>query len=257
VKKLVPWVILLAIPPLFGDTIEFTADALSGFTGKKNEYTLLEGNAQVTTKKIKISADTIELSGEDFRFVTASGGVKGTNIDDDMDFECENLSYDREREIVTLREGAKIVDNPNEVTAKAEVIEYNQKTGVAILQINIELRQKDAVCTSAFAIYRKDEQMLEMSGNPRIEKSDDVFRARDIVMNLDTEEIKLDGRVRGTVKDSKKEDEPRKEAPAETPAAETAAAVPAQEAPATEAAAPAPAAESPAPQEPAPEQAHE
>jgi lipopolysaccharide export system protein LptA len=210
------------------DTIEFTAKTLSGFTGKKTEYTLLEGDAEVSTSKIKISAERIELSGEDFRFVSASGKVRGRNVEDDMDFECETLRYDREREVVTLLDGAKIVDNPNEVTAQAERIEYNQQTGVAMLQINIELRQKDSVCTGAFAIYRKEEQMLELGGDPKIEKGDDVFRAREIVMNLETEEIKLDGRVRGTVKDSKEETPPARApeltpdppAPEQTPAPE-------------------------------------
>jgi lipopolysaccharide export system protein LptA len=129
--------------------------------------------------------------------------VQGKHLKDDMDFLCENLKYDREQEIVTMQNSASISDNPNGVTAKAEIIQYNQQTGVALLQINIELKQKDSVCTGAFAIYRKQEQILEMSGNPKIEKGDDIFRAREVVMNLDTEEIRLDGRVRGTVKDSR------------------------------------------------------
>jgi lipopolysaccharide export system protein LptA len=200
---------------LCADTITFTANTMSGFTGKKTEYTLLEGSAYVRTTKIEIRADKIELSGEDFRFVSASGSVRGKHLDDDMDFTCETLKYDRDREVVTMQNNASIVDNPNGVNAKAEIIQYNQQTGVALLQINIELRQKDSVCTAAFAIYRKQEQILEMSGNPKIEKGDDVFRAREVMMNLDTEEIRLDGRVRGTVVDS------REEAPAEqTPSAE-------------------------------------
>jgi lipopolysaccharide export system protein LptA len=193
---------------LFADTITFTANTMSGFTGKKTEYTLLEGSAYVLTTKIEIHADRIELSGEDFRFVSASGSVKGKHLDDDMDFTCETLKYDRDSEVVTMQNNASIVDNPNGVSAKAEIIQYNQKTGVALLQINIELRQKDSVCTGAFAIYRKEEQILEMSGNPKIEKGDDVFRAREVMMNLDTEEIRLDGRVRGTVVDSREEAPP-------------------------------------------------
>jgi lipopolysaccharide export system protein LptA len=189
----------------FADTITFTAQVMSGYTGKKNEYTLLEGSAEIKTSKIQIFADKIELSGEDFRFVTASGSVKGKNLEDDMDFTCEILRYDREQEIVTMQNNAVIMDNPNGVTAKAEMIQYNQRTEIALMQINIELRQKDSVCTAAFAIYRKDKQILEMSGDPKIEKGSDIFRAREITMNLDTEEIRLDGRVRGTVVDSREE----------------------------------------------------
>lgn len=214
----------------FADTITFSAKTMSGYTGKKNEYTLLEGGAEIKTSKIEIFADKIELSGEDFRYVTASGSVKGKNLDDDMDFSCDILRYDRELEIVTLQNNALITDNPNGVTAKAQMIQYNQRTGIALMQITVDLRQKDSVCTAAFAIYRKNEQILEMSGDPKIEKGSDIFRAREVVMNLDTEEIRLDGRVRGSVTDSREESSGQPEAETEAEAApQEVQAAPAQE----------------------------
>jgi lipopolysaccharide export system protein LptA len=193
------FVLCCAAFPLRAETITFSADRMSGYSGDKTDYTVLSGNAVVKTDKIELKADSIELSGEDFRFIAASGTVKGKNTEQDMDFSCDSFKYDRETEVVTLKSNADISDNPNEVTAKAQLIEYNQKTNVATMQIGVELRQKDSVCTSAFAIYRKDQQMLEMTGNPNIKKKDDTFRAREITMNLDTEEIQLDGRVRGSV----------------------------------------------------------
>jgi lipopolysaccharide export system protein LptA len=116
-----------------------------------------------------------------------------------MDFSCDSMHYDRKTEVVTLRTNAEIFDHQNEVSAKSQLIEYNQKTEIAVMQINVELKQKRSVCTAAFAIYRKQEQILEMSGNPQIKRDDDVFRAREITLNMDTEDILLDGRVRGTV----------------------------------------------------------
>jgi lipopolysaccharide export system protein LptA len=104
--------------------------------------------------------------------------------------------------VASLQSNADIYDHQNEVQAKAQMIEYNQRTEVATLQIAIELKHKDSVCTSEFAVYRKQEQMLEMNGNPKIVRKDDVFQAREITFNLDTEEIILDGRVRGSVTDS-------------------------------------------------------
>ena len=72
------------------------------------------------------------------------------------------------------------------------------------MQIAITLKQKDNTCTSAYAIYRKKAQMLEMSGNPKIVQGKDTFRAQEITLNLESQEITLDGRVRGTVTDSQK-----------------------------------------------------
>jgi len=84
-----------------------------------------------------------------------------------------------------------------------EYVEYNQATETALIQINVEITQENSVCTSAFAVYRKKIQMLELSGSPRVTESDNVFRAQEIVFNLDTKEITLDGKVSGTVIDKK------------------------------------------------------
>jgi lipopolysaccharide export system protein LptA len=184
---------------VFAEVITFTADKMSGYSGENSDYTKLEGNAVIKTTKIEITADLVELSGDDFRFITANGNVKGKNLDSDMDFSCDSMHYDRKTEVVTLRANATILDNPNEVSAKAQLIEYNQKTEIAIMQMGVELKQKRSLCTSAFAIYRKKAQMLEMNGNPQIKRDTDIFRAREITLNMDTEDITLDGRVRGSV----------------------------------------------------------
>ena len=187
---------------LSAEQITFTADKMSGYSRENSDFTRLEGHAKVSTSKIEVSADSIELTGDDFRFISALGKVKGRHIQSEMDFSCDTLRYDRTTEVASLQSNADIYDHQNEVQAKAQMIEYNQRTEVATLQISIELRQKDSVCTSEFAVYRKKEQVLEMNGNPKILRKDDVFQAREITFNLDTEEIILDGRVKGSVVDS-------------------------------------------------------
>jgi lipopolysaccharide export system protein LptA len=214
-------------PALFAERIAFTAERMSGYSKENSDYTRLEGHAAVKTTKIEISADSIELTGDDFRYISARGNVRGRNIDSDMDFTCGTMKYDRQTEVVTLQTDANIVDHQNEVTAKAQVIEYNQKSEVAVLQIDIELKQKKSSCAAAFGVYRKKEQMVELSGNPKIQREEDVFRAREMTFNLETEEILLDGRVRGTVKDSgNSPSTPAAASPATPGAAEAAAPAP-------------------------------
>ena len=176
---------------------------MSGTAGSKSDTTLLEGNAAVQTSTMQIQADSIELSGEDFRFITATGAVSGSITDSQMDFACGKLRYDRQTKIARLEDAVHLVDIANEVTADAQIIEYNQTNETAVMQIEITIKQKDNVCNSAFAIYKKNEQLLEMSGNPRIKQGSDSFRAQEITLNLQTQKITLDGRVKGTVTDSK------------------------------------------------------
>lgn len=202
-KKFISIIFALLPAMIFCEEITFTADFMSGTAGSKTDTTTLEGNATVQTSSMNISADAIELSGEDFRFITATGTVSGSITESQMDFTCGKLKYDRQTKVAQLEDAVHLVDVANEVTADAQIIEYNQNSETAVMQIEITLTQKDNVCTSAFAIYKKSEQKLEMSGNPKIQQGTDSFRAQEITLNLETQEITLDGRVKGTVSDSK------------------------------------------------------
>lgn len=207
-KKLIPFlVIFLCVSLVHAEKIQFTANQMSGVAGNKNSMTSLKGNAKVTTKNMIINADYIELSGKDFRIIKAVGNITGKNTESNLDFTCGKLLYDRETKIATLENDVKLVDTDNDVVAKAQIIEYDQNSEVAIMQIKINLTQKDNVCTSAYAIYRKTEQILEMSGNPKIVQKGDTFRAQAITLDMNSQEITLSGRVKGSVVTTKKDGE--------------------------------------------------
>ena len=188
-----------ALLPLPAEKISFQADSMSGVSGQTNEQTVLSGNASVITETMEIAADTIELSGTDFRFITATGQVSGTNTESQLQFTCSSMRYDRTTKIAILQDSVHLVDVENDVTADAELIEYNQTTDIAVMQIQVTLVQKDNTCTAAYAVYQKEAQLLTMTGNPQIVQGTDTFRAQEIQLNLDTQEIKLDGRVKGSV----------------------------------------------------------
>ena len=188
---------------LFGEKIIFSAASMSGQTTDKNTTTKLIGNAFIQTEKMEISADEIELSGDDYRNIKAKGNVKGKNLESKMDFVCDELDFDRTTDIAILQGNVNLTDVENDVKANAQYIEYNQKTEVAILQIQINLVQKDNVCTGSYAIYKKNEKLLDLMGNAQVKQGSDTFRAQQIYLNLDTQDITLTGNVKGSVTDTK------------------------------------------------------
>ena len=204
-KSLCSFILSCLIFPLFCETITFKADSLTGTAGSTSDTTRMKGNAFVKTSSMEISAESIELSGDDYRFILADGNVTGKNLESKMEFTCGKMHYDRQTKIAYLEDAVHLVDTANEVTADAQIIDYNQNTEIAVMQIGITLKQKDNTCTAAYAVYRKNDKILEMSGNPKIIQGVDTFRAQEITLNLDSQEITLDGRVSGTVTDSKKE----------------------------------------------------
>lgn len=205
---------------LFAEKIVFSADSMSGTAGDKSDTTSLNGNAFVKTESMEITADSIELKGDNFRYIYATGTITGKNTESKMNFTCGHMKYDRETKIAQLEDTVHLIDEKNNVTADAQIIEYNQNTEIAIMQIGVTLKQKDNVCTAAYAVYRKDAQMLEMSGNPKIVQGEDTFRAQEITLDLNTQQITLDGRVSGSVTDNGNSGEDKKpaDAPADVPA---------------------------------------
>jgi len=203
-KKLISlFLILFSLNMLFAEKIRFSANNMTGKSGDSNTTTTLSGNGYIKTESMEIQAEYIELSGEDYRYITSSGSVKGKNLDANMDFSCDSLEYDRETKVAKLKGNVELIDNDNDVKANAQVISYDQEADIAILQIQINLTQKDNVCSGSYAIYYKKDQLLELSGNAQIRQKDDTFRAQHITLNMDTQDITLGGNVKGTVTDSK------------------------------------------------------
>lgn len=188
------------------EEIKFQADSMTGVSGSKTDETKLAGNAFVKTSTMEIKADIILLNGDDFRYIIAEGSVEGKNTETKMDFTCGRLRYDRQTKMARLEDSVHMLDVENDVSIDSQIIEYNQNKEIATMQIGVTIKQKNNTCTSAFAIYRKKSQMLEMSGNPKIVQGDDSFRAQEIILDLDSQKITLSGRVSGTVTDSKKEE---------------------------------------------------
>ena len=194
---------------LFAEKIAFSADSMTGQAGNSSSDTRLVGNAYILTETMEITADLIELSGEDYKNIRAEGNVNGKNLETKMEFKCSELDFDRITKIARLQGDVNLVDSENDVSAKAQIIEYNQDTDVAILQIQVNLTQKDNICSGAYAVYLKKDKMLDISGNAQVKQKSDTFRAQQISLNLDTQAITLAGNVRGSVVDSGKKEEPK------------------------------------------------
>ena len=192
---------------LFAEKITFSAGSMSGQAGDSSAVTTLSDGAFIQTASIEISAQSIELSGEDYRFIKASGGISGKNLETNMEFTCDSMDYDRQTKVALLQGNVKLIDIENDVKADAQIIEYNQNTNIAVLQIGINLTQKKNVCTGAYAVYQKNEQLLEISGNAQVKQEEDVFRAQQITLNLETQKITLSGNVKGSVTETAKEEE--------------------------------------------------
>jgi len=88
----------------------------------------------------------------------------------------------------------------NEIVAKGNFIEYDDQAEVTVMQISVRLFKDDMVCRSEYAVYRRNEKLLDLTGFPVVFKKDDEFRADRIRVDLDTDDVTMEGAVSGTIK---------------------------------------------------------
>lgn len=188
------------------DTFRFEASRMSGSRASGRDLTVLEGSAKVVSDSLTLTADRIEISGEDNRFVDCVGAVTGTDEEKGIRFQTERLRYDRELKVARLEGDSVMEDKENGVTARARFIEYNDKSGTTVLQVSVRLFKDELVCRSQWALYRREEQTLELAGMPVVFKEGDEFRSDRMRVDLDTDDIQMEGAVSGSLREKKADD---------------------------------------------------
>ena len=195
------YVVLLfvAVAPVAGETFEFSSDRTSIVFAEGRERTVLSGNARVVSDRTVIEAETIEIFGEDFRYATAEGTVRVEDLDRGIRLESHTLFFDREADILRAEGSAVMEDLDNELVVKGDVIEHRTEEELSTVQVGVRILGEDLTARGEFARYQRETQELELSGLPVVFWKGDEYRASRIVMNIDTEDISLQGEVRGSV----------------------------------------------------------
>ena len=155
------------------DKFEFSSNKTSIELSKGKEMTVLEGNARILSGQTLINANRIELFGENFRYALCSGQVRVRDSKQGIYLKCENV--------------------------KGNFLEDSQESETTIIQIGVRIIKDNIVCRSEAAVYNRKTKELELSSSPYVIKDGDEYRATRIIINIDTDEIRLEGRVRGTI----------------------------------------------------------
>jgi lipopolysaccharide export system protein LptA len=182
------------------DVFTFRADRMTGTRSLGREVTILSGNAEVRSNSLLLRADRIEIHGDDNQFINCFGNVRGFEEEKDILFFTDRLFYDRHRKVARMEGNSTLEDRRNEIVSRARYIEYDEVNEIAILQIGVRLFKDDLVCRSEYAIYDRENKLLDLTGFPVVFKKDDEFRADRIRVDLDTDDVTMEGSVSGTIK---------------------------------------------------------
>ncbi len=199
-RTVLPFMLLALVAPFATADLEIESDRWSSVFAEGRERTVLSGNARVRSEQFDITADEIELYGDDFRYVRASGGLRIEELERGLVLTGGSLFVDRERDLMRVEGSAEMEDRENELIVRGGYIEYRGEEELTVVQIGVRILRDDLVARSEFARYRRDLDELELSGLPQIVWRDDEYSASRIVINLDTDEITLRGEVRAQLR---------------------------------------------------------
>lgn len=181
----------------------FSGDSTSIEMSEGRRRTVLSGNARISSDDITITADTIEMYGENFRLVRCSGNVETKDSERGLQLSSQQLFYDREKDILRVEGYNEMVDFTNELIAKSGYLEYRGEEDTTVFQIGVRiLKATDdtkMVSRSEFARYNREESELTLSGMPVVRWKDDTYRATRIIINLESDEIRMEGDVEGQI----------------------------------------------------------
>ena len=182
------------------DRFSFRADRMTGTKAMGREVTILSGNAEVRSDNLLLRANRIEIFGDDNQFIDCFGNVWGMEEEKNIIFHTDRLRYDRKLKIARLEGNSTLEDRENEIVAKGNFIEYDDGNEITVFQISVRLFKDDMVCRSEYAVYRRNEKLLDLSGFPVVFKKNDEFRADKIRVDLETDDVSMEGAVSGTIK---------------------------------------------------------
>ena len=203
----------------FSEPLTFDSDKTQVVFAQGKERAVLQGNARVVNNATTIRANEIQLYGTDYRYALCKGNVRVVDKDKEINLTSEQLYLDREQNI-TRAEGNAVMENrKDELVIKGGYIESRDDDNVTIIQTGVRILKKDMVARAEFARYFDETKILELSGMPQVYWKGDEYRASRIIINIDTDEIELQGEVSGSLKNKAKDTE--KTAAENTPAQQT------------------------------------
>ena len=198
--------IILTIPQIIANPsnqITFRGGYTRAVMREGRDSIILTQGAIVTVGSITIEAETIELSGKNSRYLTGTDNVRIVDSSRGLTIIASNISYDRELESILIDSWVEIQDLENEVIASGAYLSYDQAKGIMRLQIAVKLLHHTEsgamVCRADTMEYNRQEMTLALTGNSSVYWKGDSYEASSISVDLNTEEIRMEGSIKGTV----------------------------------------------------------
>lgn len=189
--------------PEKSDPISFAGSHTRASLKNGQESLLLTGGAWLTSGSIRIEADTIEIFGQNSRYVQARGAVRLDDSERDLTIDANMINLDRQDSSLTINGWVEMSDRKNEIVARGSYLRNDQNTGIIMIQIGVSIAKitEDGImyCRADSAVYDSEQELLELTGQAVVELGSSNYRAARILVDLTTNDVTLTGKVSGSI----------------------------------------------------------
>lgn len=191
--------LVLVTTALSAADLRYRSDRQTSSLAEGSERTTLSGNVHIETEGTAITADEVEIYGPNYRYLTCSGNLEVIDEEQGLYITGDTLFLDRTADSARIEGNALMEDRRNGVIVMGGLIEHLGEQDVMRVQIGVRIFKDDIVARGEFARYERETELLQISGLPVVYHNGNEYRATRILINLDTEEIQLQGGVAGSL----------------------------------------------------------
>lgn len=169
--------------------------------GDQLNISLTDG--KINSDDLEITAKSMNLYGQDYSFINASGTVKLLKKQEGLTLLCPQLSFDRVNELLLIDSWVEILDPSNELSLSAARLSYDLKSSIMTLQMMVRIQKntEDGMleCIADSVTYDEKNQTLILQGSAHVIWADNVYDAQFISIDLKTNALSMQGSIQGTV----------------------------------------------------------
>ena len=196
-------VLALSLSSVLADEISFNGGVSRMVLKNGKESVSLTGGASVKVGSLSIESDSMELTGSGWSTIRCSGNVRIVDGERDISIRSSSLYYDRNLDRILISSYFEIEDRGNELSASASHLEFDMKNETLVLSGRVRMNKidgEDIVRIKAESIsYDRNSERLEIRGGADVTYKGDTYQAELVVLDLENEEIRLDGNIRGSI----------------------------------------------------------
>jgi lipopolysaccharide export system protein LptA len=197
--RFVTIIFLFSLLALQGETYSFSGDSSFSVMRAGEEVTTIEGDVSILSKSKEIYADSISISGLEEPEFSGNGNVRVKDLDKNFDMKAQEFTYSSSGGILRAKGDVRMEDGENDLFIRCQILSVQEEKNQVVMEIGVRLFKDDIICRSQYALYIREENLLELTGSPIVYKGDDLYRADRIRVNLETDEITMTGRIEGSL----------------------------------------------------------